>query len=166
MISPASSGLERSGRPLPIWAFVVIVVIYLAIIQGLGLVVNNHVDLVDDKLATTDQIITSMWIPLGAAFLFVYAMVTILGWWQPVLRDDRPVQRWVRVVPIAFAVVIVLGTNYPALADHGLGFTIALLVATQFVGWGEEGMFRGLGVVTLRKHPLSEGGRLSSTSPC
>ena len=34
---------------------------------------------------------------------------------------------------------------------------LALLVATQMVGWGEEGMFRGIGVTTLREHGLSEG---------
>ncbi|WP_405497525.1 CPBP family intramembrane glutamic endopeptidase [Nocardia sp. NBC_00511] len=32
-----------------------------------------------------------------------------------------------------------------------------LLVATQFVGWGEEGMFRGIGVTVLRRHGLTEG---------
>ena len=33
---------------------------------------------------------------------------------------------------------------------------LALLVATQFVGWGEEGMFRGIGVTVLRDHGLTE----------
>ncbi|WP_020389270.1 CPBP family intramembrane glutamic endopeptidase [Kribbella catacumbae] len=34
---------------------------------------------------------------------------------------------------------------------------MALFIATQFVGWGEEGMFRGIGVTTLRSHGLTEG---------
>ena len=33
----------------------------------------------------------------------------------------------------------------------------SLFIATQFVGWGEEGMFRGIGVTTLRDHGLTEG---------
>jgi uncharacterized protein len=37
------------------------------------------------------------------------------------------------------------------------GYILALLVGTQFVGWGEEGMFRGIGVTTLRGHRLTEG---------
>ncbi|WP_218566472.1 CPBP family glutamic-type intramembrane protease [Vallicoccus soli] len=34
---------------------------------------------------------------------------------------------------------------------------LALLVAIQLVGWGEEGMFRGIGVTTLRNHGLAGG---------
>ena len=34
---------------------------------------------------------------------------------------------------------------------------LVLFIATQFVGWGEEGMFRGIGVTTLRAHGLTEG---------
>jgi hypothetical protein len=73
-----------------------------------------------------------------------------------VLRDDRPVQRWVWAVPIIFLVCIALTIGYGNLAERGLGFTLALLFATQLVGWGEEGMFRGLGVVTLRRRPMTE----------
>ena len=61
-----------------------------------------------------------------------------------------------RFVPIAFIVAIVFGINYPQLADNGLAFTIALLIATQFVGWGEEGVFRGISVTFMRQHGLSE----------
>ena len=73
------------------------------------------------------------------------------------LRDDRPVRRWVRVVPIVFVVCIVLAIDYAALADKTVGYVLVLLVATQFVGWGEEGMFRGIGVTMLRTHGLTEG---------
>jgi membrane protease YdiL (CAAX protease family) len=60
-------------------------------------------------------------------------------------------------VPIVLLVAILLGIDYSALADKGWLFIVALLVATQFVGWGEEGMFRGIGVTVLRNHGLSEG---------
>ena len=98
-----------------------------------------------------------MWVPLGAALVFTYAVVGVLGWWNPVLHDDRPVRRWVWVVPIVLIVAILLAIDYVDLADKGIGYVLALVVATQMVGWGEEGMFRGIGVTTLRSHGLNEG---------
>lgn len=59
-------------------------------------------------------------------------------------------------MPVIFLVGIVLGIDYPQLADNGLGFTLALLLATQLVGWGEEGLFRGIGVTVPRDHGLTE----------
>lgn len=61
------------------------------------------------------------------------------------------------VVPVVFIVSIALAIDYSALSQKSLGFILALVVATQMVGWGEEGMFRGIGVVTLRDHGLTEG---------
>jgi uncharacterized protein len=61
------------------------------------------------------------------------------------------------VVPLVFAVCILAAIDYADLFDKDLGYILALLVATQFVGWGEEGMFRGVGVTTLRSHGLTEG---------
>ncbi|MDM7832109.1 CPBP family glutamic-type intramembrane protease [Cellulomonas edaphi] len=98
-----------------------------------------------------------MWIPLGLALVFVYALVAWLGWWRPVFRDERPVQRWVWAVPAVFVVCIVLAIDYSALSEKSLGFVLALVVATQMVSWGDEGMFRGIGDVTLRDHGLPEG---------
>ena len=66
-------------------------------------------------------------------------------------------QRWVWAVPIVFAVCIAAAIDYADLFDKSIGYILALLVATQFVGWGEEGMFRGIGVTTLREHGLTEG---------
>lgn len=144
------------GRQLPIWGFLIVVVVYLAIIQGVGLAVKGWADLTDAKMLTVDDVLISFWIPLGLALVFTYAVVTALGWWKPVLRDDRPVQKWIWFIPALFVVVVLVGTGYSNLSERGLVFTLALLVATQFVGWGEEGMFRGLGVVTLRRRPLTE----------
>lgn len=61
------------------------------------------------------------------------------------------------MVPVVFIVSIALAIDYSALSQKSLGFILALVVATQMVGWGEEGMFRGIGVVTLRDHGLTEG---------
>ena len=49
------------------------------------------------------------------------------------------------------------GIDYAELADKGVGFTLLLLLAALCVGFGEEGMFRGIGVTTFRVNGLSEG---------
>ena len=148
---------ESTGRSLPIWGFLVIVVVYLAIIQGVGVGVKDWADLTDDAMLSVRDVLINMWVPLGLALGFTYGVVTALGWWRPVLRDDRPVQRWLWFLPVLFIAAILVTTSYSNLADRGLGFTVALLIACQVVGWGEEGMFRGLGVVTLRRRQLTEG---------
>ena len=76
----------------------------------------------------------------------------------PVLRDDRPVQRGIWVVTITLIVAIVLAIDNSTLGKTSVGVVLTLLIATQFVGWGEEGMFRGISVVTLRRHSLGVPG--------
>ena len=156
MTSPATqNNTQSSGRHLAYWAFAVVVVGYLAIIQLGGMLVPKVTGGGDSFTSTSDVLLAS--IPLAVALIFAWGVIAYLGWRQPVLHDDHPVQRWVRVVPIVFIVGILLATNYGALAQQGLAFTLVLLLATQLVGWGEESMFRGLGVVMLRDHNLSEG---------
>ena len=147
---------EAAVRPLPYWAFAVIVVVYLAIIQLGGLVlgyVGDH----DDSFTTVEGVLWNMWLPLGAALVFTYAVIGVLGWWGPVLHDDKPVRRWVWFVPLVFLVCSLVAIDYSALGDKTVGYVLLLFIACQFVGWGEEGMFRGIGVTTLRSHGLTEG---------
>lgn len=147
----------RAPRRLPYWGFALVVIAYLAIIQLGGMLAERLGGLEDGEATqTTRGVLIGMGIPLGAALLFTYGVVAALGWWRPVLRDDRPVRRWLIVVPIVLAVAIVLGIDYATLARKDAAFILALLLVTQFVGWGEEGMFRGIGVTTLRTHGLRE----------
>lgn len=143
-------------RTLAYGWFAAIVIAYLAVIKGLGYLVEQVWD-VNDGLYTTKDVMVQMWVPLGAALVFTYGVVAVLRWWDPVLRERHPVQRWVWVVPIVFAICIGITIDYADLFDKNLGYILALLVATQFIGWGEEGMFRGIGVTTLRTHGLTEG---------
>ncbi|MCJ0903037.1 CPBP family intramembrane glutamic endopeptidase [Rhodococcus sp. ARC_M6] len=144
-----------SGRHLSYLAFAVVVIAYLVIIQFGGRLIAGWGD--EDNTLTTRGVIFTMAIPLGLALIFTYGVITALGWWRPVIKDDRPVNRWVWVVPIILLVGILLGIDYSALAEKGWIFILVVLIATQFVGWGEEGMFRGIGVTVLRNHGLREG---------
>ncbi|WP_308646297.1 CPBP family intramembrane glutamic endopeptidase [Nocardia farcinica] len=148
-ISPAGR------RRLSLGMFALAVIVYLAIIQLGGLLMTALTG--EDDFLSTRAVFYGMIIPLGIALVFTYGLIAYLGWLHPVLHDDRSVRSWVRVVPIVFLVAIVFGINYSALSEKGLLYTLVLLIATQFVGWGEEGMFRGIGVVVLRDHGLSEG---------
>ncbi|WP_037086050.1 CPBP family intramembrane glutamic endopeptidase [Prescottella equi] len=146
---------RSAGRSLSYAAFAVIVVVYLAIIQFGGRLIGNWAD--ESDTLTTRGVFFTMVIPLGIALVFTYGVVAALGWWRPVLKDDRPVSRWVWSVPAILLVAILVGIDYSALSEKGWLFVVVLLVATQFVGWGEEGMFRGIGVTVLRRHGLREG---------
>ncbi|MGW4480390.1 CPBP family intramembrane glutamic endopeptidase [Rhodococcus triatomae] len=144
-----------AGRSLSYLGFAGVVIAYLAIIKVSGILLGGWAD--EDDILTTRGVVFTMLIPLGLALVFTYGVVAALGWWRPVMTDDRPVNRWVWLVPAILFVAILLGINYSALSEKGWLFIVCLLVATQFVGWGEEGMFRGIGVTVLRRHGLREG---------
>ena len=142
-------------KPLSYGAFAAIVVAYLAIIQLGGTALENVGDHGDD-VTTVEGVVWNMWLPLGAALVFTYAVIGVLGWWRPVFHEDRPVRRWLWFVPVVFLICSVVAIDYGALGDKTVGYVLVLFIATQVVGWGEEGMFRGIGVTTLRSHGLTE----------
>ena len=157
MSSPEAAPADSTrARALPYWGFAAVVLGYLAIIQ-VGGIALTHVGNHDETFTTVEGVVWNMWIPLGTALVFTYAVIGVLGWWRPVFHDDRPVRRWVWLVPIVFLVCSLVAIDYGALGDKTIGYVLVLFIACQFVGWGEEGMFRGIGVTTLRSHGLTEG---------
>lgn len=148
---------KANKKKLPLLGFIGLTIVYLAIIKVTGLLVGSSMSTDSGKLATVGDITYAMIIPLGLALLFVYLVIAKLGWMKEVFHETKRVRRWVWVVPIIFIIAILLGINYTGLSEKGLGFTLALLFATQLVGWGEEGMFRGLGVTVLRQYHITEG---------
>ena len=157
---------DYGRRHLSIAGFIGVVVVWLLVLRGVGLLTADQADLTDGRLLTSDQVLWALFVPIGAACAFVYLVITALGWWRPVLYDPKPVRRWVWSIPIIFGVVIALGINYGGLADKGLGFTLLLLISCQFVGFSEEGMFRAIGVTTFRRNGFSEGQVALWTSAC
>ena len=152
----SGGGTSTPGRRLTYPGFALILLAYLAIIQGGGRAAKSLFNS-GDGITTTRDVFINFWIPLGAAFAFTYAVIAYLGWFQPVQHEERRTQRWVWVVPIVLAACILAAIDYAALGDKKIGYILALILATQMVGWGEEGMFRGVGVHVFREHGLSEG---------
>jgi hypothetical protein len=159
LVEPASADvqLHQGLKRLSVVAFLVIVVVYVGILQGLTLFLTRDLDVEYAAPTTTEQLWRSISVPVAVALVFVVAVVAVLGWARPVMIDRRPVQRWLIVVPIFMVAIILLGTNYSGLADKGAGFTVLMLLSALAVGFGEEAMFRGIGVTVFRTNGFTEG---------
>lgn len=157
MTQNTASDPTADMRKIPVWAFVVLAIVYLTILQGLVRVLTPDLAVGYARFISMAEIWRALLGPFGASVLFVVAVVTALGWWRPVLRDHRPVRRWVWAVPILIGVAVLGGINYRELAGKGAGFTLLLLLGALLVGCSEEGMYRGVGVTTFRVNGYSEG---------
>ncbi|MET8698027.1 type II CAAX endopeptidase family protein [Kitasatospora sp. NPDC004723] len=155
MSAPPSPAL--TGRRLTWPWFLAVVVVYLAILQGLGALIGVERGSGDSQFPTTESVVRNGVIPIGLSVLFGVGVVTWLGWWGSVLNYRVPVRRWVRFVPVSMLVVAVLAVNYPNLADQPASLVLALVAMTALVGIGEELMFRGIGVQVFKRAGLSEG---------
>ncbi|MFF7585976.1 CPBP family intramembrane glutamic endopeptidase [Kitasatospora purpeofusca] len=147
----------RRGRRLTWPWFLVVVVGYLAIIQGLGALIGADRGGSTSQFPTTEVVVRNGLIPIGLSVLFGVAVVTWLGWWGEVLRYRAPVRRWVWFVPISMLAAALLGMNYLHLADQPVSLVLSLVAMTACVGIGEELMFRGIGVQVFKRAGLSEG---------
>jgi hypothetical protein len=86
---------QAGRRRLSYGAFAAIVIAYLVLIQAGGLLVTNAAGIAGDRgFVSTHNVLITLWIPVGAALIFTYAVIAIIGWQRPVFRDDRPVERW------------------------------------------------------------------------
>lgn len=147
----------RPTRHLTVAALIALVVVYLAVIQGIGWLMSRGLDAQYAAPTTIDELWRGMTFSIALSVVLVYAVVVYLRWWRPVWVDDRPVQRWLIVVPILMLVSILVVTDYSGLAAHGIAFTALLLLTCLLVGLGEETMFRGIAVTCFRTNNFSEG---------
>lgn len=147
----------NSGRALPIWAYLILVVFYLAAIQ----VAPRFTQVGGDAYAsfpTSEAVIRGLWVTVGLGTLIGLVAVAVLGWWRPVFIDARPrLPRWTWVFPVLMLVTIAAGTSYANLAGKGPAYTLLLLVGCLFIGVSEELMFRGIGVTVFRRAGFTEG---------
>ena len=151
-----TSVAPQTGRRLPVWGFIVLVIGYLAAVQ----LIPRLTSPADGKYATfdtTESIVGGLWVTVGIGSLIGLVAVGVLGWWRPVFVEHLRLPRWTWVFPIIMIVAIVAGISYGNLSDKGLSFTVMLLVGCLFIGVSEELMFRGIGVVTFRQAGFSEG---------
>jgi membrane protease YdiL (CAAX protease family) len=132
-----------------------LVVVYAAIIQVGGRVIGAGVD-ADDGWETAGNVIELALIPIALSSVFVVALATWLRWWPQIVREQLPVQRWVRIVPIALLLAAAVGTSWGNLLDQKVDLVLTLVLLVCLVGFTEELMFRGVGLVTFRRMGLTE----------
>jgi len=144
-------------RSLGIWPYIAVVVAYLVIIQGFGLLFTIGIDRGDYGVFTrVEEVVRGAFLPVLLSAGFVIAVIAWLRWWPTVLHDDRPVARWLRIVPIAMLLTALAATNYGNLADQDAGLVLIAIVFVVAVGIGEELTFRGLGVDVFRRAGFTE----------
>lgn len=149
--------LPSSARSLSTVGFVVFVVVYLAVVQGVPYLSTAHLDDIEyGVFPDTETVWWALVVPVGVSAIFAVGVAAWLGWWPQMLRDHRPVNRWVWFVPIVMVVAIIVGIDYGSVADTSVGFVLLFLLGTALVGLAEETVFRGVGVTAFRANGFSE----------
>jgi membrane protease YdiL (CAAX protease family) len=142
-------------RPRPL-VTLVIAVVYMLIVGITWAVVGLDYDAVGD---TTSTVVKGIVIPVVLGAIFLAVATSYLGWWRPAIRETMGAPTWLWAVPVLMAIPglgALLGGG-PS-ADRSLGYVGALAVGTLFVGFSEELLCRGTGLVGLRggfKEPVA-----------
>ncbi|ROR90251.1 CPBP family intramembrane glutamic endopeptidase [Nocardioides aurantiacus] len=121
---------------------------YLAVIAVTWAVAGIDYDEVGDSTST---IVRGIVVPVALGAAFLAAATTYLGWWGPAIREETRVPAWLWSVPVLMVLPglgALLGGLGPA--DRSAGYLLALGVGTLLVGFGEEMLARGTGLVGLR----------------
>ena len=121
---------------------------YMAIVGITWAVVGLDYETVGD---TTSTVVEGMVLPVALGGAFLAVVTTYLGWWRPAIREDLRAPKWMWAVPGVMLVpglAVLVGGYGPA--DRTAGFLLALGVGTLLVGFSEELLTRGTGLVGLR----------------
>jgi membrane protease YdiL (CAAX protease family) len=121
---------------------------YMAIVAVLWWLLGLDYDAVG---SSTSTVVEGIVVPVGLGAVFLAAVTSYLGWWGPALREELGAPRWLWAVPVLMflpGVGFVLGGS--AAADRSAGFLLALGAGCLLVGFSEEILTRGTGLVGLR----------------
>lgn len=105
----------------------------------------------DEVGSTTTSVVEGIVAPVAVGAVFLAAVTSYLGWWGPALRETLGAPRWLWAVPVLMflpGLGFVLGGAGDA--DRSSGFLLALGVGCLLVGFSEEILTRGTGLVGLR----------------
>lgn len=133
---------------------VVVVIAYVAVVSTIWALSDVDYDTVGDSAG---NVVVGIVVPVGVGAILLAVATTWLGWWRPALLEHPRVGgRWLLAVPIllvASATGTLLSGDVGSLAaDHLLWLAVGVLL----VGFSEELLCRGLGLVGFRGS-LSEG---------
>ena len=86
MVAVADPQARPAGRNLTWWQFLLLVVVYAAIIQVGGRLIGADVDK-DEGWETAGNIAESALIPIALSSLFVIGIATWLRWWPQIVHE-------------------------------------------------------------------------------
>lgn len=129
---------------------------YMLIVVAAWLVLGVDYDEIG---SSTGSIVEGIVLPVALASAFLAIATSYLGWWGPSLRETLGAPRWLWAVPVLM-VLPGLGSllGGAGTADRSGGYLAALALGTLLVGFGEEMLTRGVGLVGLRgrfREPLA-----------
>lgn len=121
---------------------------YIVIVAVVWAVVGFDYDAVGDSTST---VVKGIVLPILLGGVFLAGVTSYLGWWGPAIRETMRAPKWLYVVPL---VMVLPGLGAVAggapSTDRTLGFFAALALGTLLVGFSEEMLCRGTGLVGLR----------------
>lgn len=161
MISAAGSADARSDdvrapRPIRVWHFAALVLVYVAAAQGLTLLAARGHPAAHTGMTSVDNAVIRIIIPVGVASMLAMAYVSWCRGWQQVFVSKNRLPRLSLFVPAALVALAAVITNFHGLSEKGFAFTGVFLVGVMMVGFGEELVFRGVGVQAFRQAGFTE----------
>lgn len=147
---------HTTPRRLRVWHYLVIVMVYIAIVQATNIFLTAGQDVAYAQPTSVDYLIRSYIIPVGLGIIFAIGVTGYVGRWQAVFVERRKFRRWTLVVPGMVLVCALIITHYSGLGEKGIVFALLLFISTMMVGFGEELVFRGLGITAFRDSGFSE----------
>lgn len=134
-------------RPRPLIT-VGIAIGYIAIVATIFAVTGLDYDRVGD---TTSTVLKGIVLPVALGAVFLAGVTSYLGWWRPAIVEEMRAPRWLWAVPVLMflpGLGSLLGGFGPA--DRAGTYLLALALGTLLVGFSEEMLTRGTGLVGLR----------------
>ena len=121
---------------------------YMAIVAITWVLVGLDYDTVGDSTA---NILKGIVLPVALASGFLAAATSYRGWWGPAIHEELRAPKWLWAVPVLM-VLPGLGMLFGGFgpADRPASYLLALALGTLLVGFGEELLTRGTGLVGLR----------------
>ncbi len=143
-------------RTLSYAGLAILIVVYLLVIQGLGVALSQGTDAGYGTFPDLDTVLRAITTPVAVSVLFVAVVISVMRIWPEVLHENHPVRQWVWVVPGLMVVGALVVLDYENLGAADSGLLIATVVTSLLVGVGEELMFRGVLIQTLRDNGMVE----------
>lgn len=104
----------------------------------------------DELSDTAENVRDAVVIPLAIAAVVLIVLTSFLGWWRPVLREQKRAGGWVITVPIVMFLAILAGADWANIAELDSELLLYIGIGVALVGFCEELVYRGLVVVSFR----------------